>query len=465
MNLAVIGLGKLGAPLAALLAARGHNVLAADTNPEAVRLVNAGQAPVLEPGLQDLFSQAASRLHATTSITDAVASSDMTFILVPTPSEADGSFSMAHVLDAANQIGRALRSNHVVVLTSTVMPGATQTQLIPALEAASGKVCGNDFAVCYSPEFVSLGNVIDGMQNPDFVLIGESHSWAGDRLVPVLESLGDGRPSVVRMSLANAEIAKLAVNTYVTMKISFANMLGQLCERLPGGNVDAVTEALGHDARIGPNYLKAALGYGGPCFPRDNAALNQFAHTLGLTTPLPVATHAVNNQQLRRLVELVTTNVPADGTVGIIGLAYKPRTHVVDSSAGLELAGALLAHGLKVIAFDPLAIESARRALRGDVRFAPSAAECARAADLLIIATPEKVAAEFQPDDLLRDGDPVIVLDCWRTLDPRQFEDHCNYIALGTSLVEERLRPPPREWATSLALARSEHKVFTHGSR
>jgi UDPglucose 6-dehydrogenase len=190
MKIAVVGLGKLGAPLAAVMASKGHDVLGIDINPAAVRLLNEGIAPVEEPGLQSLVSASRERLRATTDVA-AAAECDMTILLVPTPSDERGAFTNRYALAAIDEIGRGLagrESYHVVVVASTVMPGSCDAELAPALEGASGRRIGDSLGLCFSPEFIALGNVIRDMLEPDMVLIGESDARAGD----VLEQLYKG---------------------------------------------------------------------------------------------------------------------------------------------------------------------------------------------------------------------------------------------------------------------------------
>lgn len=269
-TVSVIGLGKLGAPLVACCASKGFSVIGVDANAECARLVDAGIAPVLESSLDELLRAGHKRISATQDCHQAVLNSDLTFIVVPTPSEPSGRFSTQHVLAVAEHIGDALRAKptyHLVVLVSTVLPGATEAELKPVLEASSGKQCGLDFGLCYSPEFIALGSVIRDMLNPDFILIGESDPFAGEMLASFYRIFCDNDPAIVRMSLVNAELTKISVNSYITMKISFANNLAEICERLPGADVDVITSAVGLDSRIGRKYIKGALGYGGPCFP------------------------------------------------------------------------------------------------------------------------------------------------------------------------------------------------------
>ena len=266
--------------MAGCFASKGYPVVGIDVDPETVRLVNCGQAPVFEPGLSETLAAGKSRLSATQDYREAILNSEVTFVVVPTPSDDHGGFSTKYVGQAAREIGRALREKvgyHLIVLTSTVLPGSTEYGVVPLLEQASGKSCGEGFGCCYNPEFIALGSVIHDFLNPDFVLIGESDPLAGQRLVAIYNDVCDNKPPVARMSIINAELAKISVNTFVTMKITFANMLAAICEQLPGGDIDTVTSTLGLDSRIGQRYLKGALGYGGPCFPRDNLALAYLA--------------------------------------------------------------------------------------------------------------------------------------------------------------------------------------------
>ena len=439
-RISVIGLGKLGAPLAACYASRGHQVIGVDFNARAVALINEGRAPVFEPGLVELLQECRGRLTATDDYPKAIGESEISIIIVPTPSDRDGGFSLRYVLPACERIGEALRlkaAYHVVVITSTVLPGATEGEIKPVLETRSGKRCGKDFGLCYSPEFIALGSVIRNLRNPDFLLVGESDPQAGERVASLSLTICENNPPVARMSIVNAEITKLAVNTFVTTKITFANMLARMCERLPDADVDVITNALGLDTRIGPKYLKGALGYGGPCFPRDNVAMSYVARRLGVQPTLAEATHTANREQVPLLIEIVKSRLPAGGRVGILGLAYKPDTDVVEESQAVEFARALLAAGIPVVVHDPAAMDSAKPLLNGRISFAASVTECCLEADILVIMTSWEEYRRIQPADLPRDHRPVIV-DCWRILDPTRFADCADYVALGVGRYHVR---------------------------
>ena len=418
MRLCVIGLGKLGSPLAAVLASKGHSVVGLDRNPAFVAAINQGQAPVAEPGLQALIDESRERLRATASFAEAIAGSDASFVIVPTPSQADGAFSNEYVLEAVRDIGQALRGHdryHVVSIVSTVMPGATGGVIRAALEEASGREVGIGLGLCYNPEFIALGSVVRDLLNPDMVLLGEADAKAGDLIEAVHRGVSSA--PVLRMNLVNAEIAKLALNSYVTMKISFANMIAEMCEQVPGADVQAVTGALGKDSRIGAKYLTGALGYGGPCFPRDNAALRRWADDLQVGAELPLSTDAINRRQAGRVAAMARAALTPGGKVAILGLAYKPQTPVVEESQGLTIAAELADANLPVVVHDGLALENARTVLGERVRYAERLEDAVAEAQVVIIAVPHPDFRQVAQLLCARTDDPV-VLDCWRLLPP-----------------------------------------------
>ncbi|MGH9782738.1 MAG: nucleotide sugar dehydrogenase, partial [Terriglobia bacterium] len=367
-RISVVGLGKLGACLAACFAARGFDTLGVDMDNAKVDAVNHQRAPVAETNLEQVIRSGGSRLRASCRLPEAVEETDITFVVVPTPSEAGGNFSLQYVREAlevlASALARAAKPYHLFVITSTVSPGSCDQELIPLVERVSGRRLHSGFGFCYNPEFIALGSVVQDFLNPDLVLIGESDRSAGERLARLYSAVCENNPYVARMSLVSSEIAKIALNSYVTMKISFANTLANICEAIPGTDVDAITAAIGADKRIAPYYLKGGLGYGGPCFPRDNKAFATFAHQFGCSAHLARATDEVNDHQMDRLVEVTLQCLAGKKPiVAILGLAYKPKTYVTEESAGIRLAAELLQRDIRVIAFDPLAAENHGTAL------------------------------------------------------------------------------------------------------
>jgi UDPglucose 6-dehydrogenase len=406
-SVSVFGLGKLGLPLAAVLASKGHQVIGVDLNETVVREVAIGMSPIEETGLQALMDTCEGRLTATTNVDRAIAGTDVSFIITPTPSKDDGTFTNEYVLQAIDSISDALKSKstrHTVVVSSTVMPGSCWGPIRTHLQR-SGKVVGETLGLCYSPEFIALGSVIYDMTHPDMVLVGESDPASGDVLQGLLETVVETDPPFKRMSLANAELAKIAVNTYVTMKISYANTLAEMCEQIPGGDASVVTEAVGADSRIGRKYLVPATAFGGPCFPRDNRAFAALAVELKTEAPLALATDQVNDRQVRRLADQAYER--GANSVAILGLSYKPGTSVVEESVGTRLAQVLVDYGINVHVFDPVAQESAFSVLGDLVHWGSSAVAVIDKTDYVVICTP------WEDFKTLEFPKPTVVVDCW----------------------------------------------------
>jgi len=434
-KISVIGLGKLGASMAAAFASRGFEVIGVDVNQRSIELVNQGKAPVQETNLDETISANKERIKATASHEEAVLNSDVSFVIVPTPSDARGAFSLQYAAWAFKEIGKALakkRGYHNIVLTSTVLPGSTRHALIPILEKESGKKAGQDFGVCYSPEFIALGSIIRDFLNPDFTLIGEFDERCGSQLEEIYSRVMENGAPSARMSLENAELTKISVNTFITTKITFANMLAEICEKLPNGNVDVVTNALGMDSRIGRKYLTGALGYGGPCFPRDNVALTFIANELGVDAKLAETTDSMNRAVATKIVEKLRPLIREGATVAILGLSYKPFSHVTEESQALFIAQALSKAGARVVGFDPLAGEMALNELHGQIVVLDSVEECLRQAEAVLITTPDPVFKELSAESFRNERAEVLVVDFWRILlDKLNGQTNINYIPFG----------------------------------
>jgi UDPglucose 6-dehydrogenase len=434
-NLSVIGLGKLGACSAACFASKGFAVTGVDINKDFVDTINNGKAPVYEPGLQEKIDLSKGRFKATQDYEEAIRETDITFLIVPTPSRQDGNFSDRYLQDALKQLSLAFKSAkkeyHLFVITSTVSPGVTEKNLIPLIESVSGKKLHEDFGVCFNPEFIALGSVIKDFLNPDMVLIGESNKAAGDMLEEVYSIVTENEPYIARMSLESSEITKISLNSFITMKISFANTLANICESATNANIDDITRALGADKRISPYYLKGGLSYGGPCFPRDNRAFSAFAYQYGVDALLAKTTDAVNQLQVENLVRQVMKYVDSDkkSVVTVLGLAYKPNTPVIEESPSIKLIDELLKKEMEVIVYDPLAIDNARAYFGDNILYTSSMKDCFSHSSVCVIATQ---AEEFRAiDESFIVHVPTVIFDCWRILDRAKLGTKVKYVPLG----------------------------------
>ncbi len=428
--LSVVGLGKLGAPMAAVFACAGYQVYCTDKNARLVDLLSSGEAPCEETDLATYIERAGHRLLPKLHTREAVLGSDVTFVIVPTPTDSDGGFSNEYLKAALKEVGQALfgkSAYHLVVITSTVVPGAIDSELLRVLEDASAKKVGQQIGLCYSPEFIALGSVIRDMENPDLVLIGQSDSVAGNMLQSVYERVCQNQPAYKRMNFVNAELAKIAINTFVTTKISYANMLSALCDKLPGADVDVVSDTLGADSRIGHKYLKGGTAYGGPCFPRDNKAFAAIADKLGVTAHIAQSTDATNRDQTQRLVKRMEAFADRPTTVSILGLSYKPDTTVVEESAGVMLAKALVKGGYTVTAHDPVVTQEVTGLC---IEASNNIYDVLQAAEVIFIMTPWNEYTHL-PKLLENCKRSIIIVDPWRIFSGIDFCTNITYVALG----------------------------------
>jgi UDPglucose 6-dehydrogenase len=344
INCVVVGLGKLGLPLAALLASRGHNVTGFDKNLLLIKDLRNRKFFTPEPGLIEILNEL--NLKFTDNVNSIEEDSDIFFVIVPTPSLSNGAFSNDFLLSALKDLGRVLRKKaeknslkrSVVNIVSTVMPGSCETILISCLEKSSGIKMGEVITLTYSPEFIALGSVIKNMEYPDMHLIGEVDSWGGDIVLDCLRSISRNNPPVARMNLKEAELVKIAVNNFVTMKISFANMLLQLADKLGNMEIDKITGAIGLDTRIGHKYLRGSMPFGGPCFPRDTRALGFLCKSNTIDSSLSNTTESFNQEHLIFCLEkIVETAKNLGKKIGICGVSYKNGSQVIEESPALEL--------------------------------------------------------------------------------------------------------------------------------
>lgn len=395
-KIAVIGLGKLGLVLAAAIGSRGHPVSGYDIDPDRGQLLTHGSLDhpdiVHERGLAETLKLARSNIETTASVAETVASADIIFVVVPTPSRADGSFCTDAAVSALTAIGAAIsdgqpaESPPLVVLVSTVSPGSTREILLPVLEEAAGGPSGEAFGFCYAPALVALGTVLDGFLSPDFAFVGEVETDGGDLLTAFLEDILAPDTPIHRMSAESVEIAKIGLNNFLTMKISFSNMIGQLCQASPGARARDVLNAIGADRRVGQRFLRAGMGYGGPCLPRDTEALAHALKAVNIDPQLPGAVAEINATHNDWLADLL--GELAGKTVCIYGLSYRAGSNISIDSASIALANTLCTAGANVIGIDPLIRLIELGALKPGIKTTSDLAEATVAADILVLTIP-----------------------------------------------------------------------------
>jgi len=393
-RLSFFGLGKLGLPLAALFARGGLRTFAIDVNAALVEQLRAGATSLVEPGLDELLAEAAPAITYTTDA-HAAANTDASIILVAKPSGASHpAFSSTFVENACRELCAVLRAravwrHHLVVISSTLLPGTMSTRIAPILEDGLGRRAGKDFGIAYVPDFVALGEVVGGFQRPPFLLVGSDDDIAGAQAATLYRRIVAPETPIRILTLRDAELAKIALNVFLCMKVSFGSFLAQLGDRLGGVDLDAIATTLSLDPRVGAGLLRGGTPYGGTCLPRDIEALLHLAQSVGLDAPLARASADVNAAQY----DLIERHVLAGGPrcVAVLGLSFTHGTPVTIGSPAFEFVRRLRSRSIRVVAFDPIA--QARAAAR--VTFGPAItccdtlAESLASADTILICNPD----------------------------------------------------------------------------
>ena len=437
MRISVIGCGYVGLVTGGCLAEVGHEVVCTDNDPGRIAMLEAGRVPIYEPHLEAVLAAARrdGRLTFTGHAGEAVRAGDAIFICVGTPPRQTGEADLSAIDNVARMIATEARSPKLVIEKSTV-PAQTGLQLKRALAVYSRKN-GLAFRVASNPEFLREGTAVEDFLHPDRIVVGveeqSSEEQCREIYRPILEGLfhcpvhtpacpPTPTPPMLVTTIASSELIKHASNSFLALKISYANVLADLCERL-GANVEEVTRAMGLDPRIGPQFLRAGLGFGGFCLPKDIQAFIWLAESVGVDFGLLKETERVNRQRIELLLEKVRRAlwVVKDKQIGVLGLAFKPNTDDVRFAPAIEVISRLVAEGAQVRACDPEAMEKAG-AILPPIAYHRDPYEVAKNADALLITTEWE---EFRRLDWERIRDLMarpLLLDARNLLDPAQMK-------------------------------------------
>lgn len=396
MKIAVIGTGYVGLVSGTCFAETGNHVICVDNNAEKVNKLLKGELPIYEPGLELLFERNTrqGRLQFTTDLAAAVKQSQIIFLALPTPPGEDGSADLSYVLGVADQLGKIIDEYKIIVDKSTVPVGTAEK--VHAAVAAHAKV---PFDVVSNPEFLREGVAVEDFLKPDRVVIGTSSARAREIMQRLYEPyVRQGNP-IIFMDERSAEMTKYAANAYLAMRISFMNEIANLCE-LVGADVDNVRKGMGSDKRIGPRFLFPGVGYGGSCFPKDVQALSLTAKQHHYHFRILEAVMSVNYKQRHILAEKIREFYGDElrgKKIAVWGLSFKPNTDDIREAPALYIIEDLLASGAHITAFDPEAMENAKKLLGNRISYAPDPYTALQDADALAIITEW---SEFRTPDL-----------------------------------------------------------------
>jgi UDPglucose 6-dehydrogenase len=405
MKLTIIGTGYVGLVTGACLAELGNDVFCLDVDSDKITILNNGGVPIHEPGLKELIvrNRAAGRLQFSTDIAASVAHGDVQFIAVGTPPDEDGSADLQYVLEAARNIGRHMHGFKVIVDKSTVPVGTAERVGRTVGEELARRGVQHGFSVVSNPEFLKEGAAVDDFMRPDRIVIGsdddEAGQYAREQMKRLYKPFNRNHERTMYMDVRSAEFTKYAANAMLATRISFMNELANLADCV-GADIEAVRRGIGSDPRIGYSFLYAGAGYGGSCFPKDVQALMRTAGEYGRHLRILEAVEAVNHDQKKVLVDKVIDRLGHDlrgRTLAVWGLAFKPNTDDMREAPSRPLVAALLERGATVRAYDPVAMDEARRVFALDLQddphvharlsFAKSEAETVAGADALVIVT------------------------------------------------------------------------------
>lgn len=355
-KISLIGLGKLGLPLLATFGKHGQKIIGIDVDVNKINILKNDELPFHETNLKEYLIGGRKNIEYSDNFENIVNNTDIAIILVNTPSNEKGEFSNKYIYDAVKNICEKLKNSNnedfLFIISSTVMPGS-HDEIVKMIESNTGRKLNQGFGVVYIPDLVALGCVIKDFENPDVIIMGESDSKYGDVAEKIYSKILKNNPPIVRMSLVESEITKVSLNAYITMKISFANFIGNVSEKF-NANPHIITKALGCDKRISPYYIKSGLSFGGTCFPRDTWAFIKMSENVGLDAVHIKSTQKINENQNILLYNKVKKYT--NKKIGIYGLSFKPNTYVTTESPGNILYERLLSEGYDVVFYDKLII-------------------------------------------------------------------------------------------------------------
>lgn len=434
MKIAVVGTGYVGLVSAACFAELGHTVIGVDIDEKKVAKLKQGQSPIYEPELEELLKRGlqSKRLSFTTDITEALPSCSVIFCAVATPPNEDFSADLRAVFTVAETVARHVDHNVVFVNKSTVPVGTGK--LCEEKMNAVLKERGIDvhIPVISNPEFLREGHAVHDTMQPDRIVVGvNGDDWAKESMEEIYQPLTRVGKPLVWMNRESAEIVKYASNAFLANKISFINMLSELCEKT-GGNIRNVAQGMGLDDRIGPRFLHAGIGYGGSCFPKDVKALIALSKETGVPLPLVQATHDINQYQRERFFKKIITALPKNATIGVWGLSFKPRTDDMRDAPSLDLIPLLAKAGHTVRVFDPVAMENAKPLLPAETIFSESALDAAAQADAIVILTEWDAFRGIHLKELKEAMKGTLLFDGRNIYDPSEVRDaKLEYVGIG----------------------------------
>ncbi len=432
MKIGIIGLGFVGLSLTSVLASKGYDIVGIDIDNEKCNKINNGISPFFEPELEDILQNGLKKKLKIKNDFSLINDCDFIFVTVGTPQNTNGSIDLSIIKKAISTIGENLLKNKkkpIILIKSTVIPGTMKKVILPILEKKSNKKAGKDFGLISNPEFLQESSAIRDTKFPHAVVLGGNQTVFMKKAKKIFTKLHPNVPIIIT-NHQTAEMIKYANNSFLATKISFINQLSNICQKIPGANIDDIAKTIGLDPRIGKLFLNAGPGYGGSCLPKDIKALINFANISGINPTLLNAVEEVNAKQLKHIISIIKERLEdlASKRITILGTAFKPDTDDTRDSIAIELIKKLLKKKAKITIHDPKAMKNTKRIFGDKINYAKTVKNALSKSQCVIIMTQWKQYEKLNNNEF-KNMTKKFVIDCRRVLVKKQLD--VDYFAIG----------------------------------
>jgi UDPglucose 6-dehydrogenase len=434
MKISIVGLGFVGLSLTSVLAARGNDILGIDIDKNKCKDIQKGISPFFEPELEKLLKIGLRKKLKISTDISLIKNSDMIFVTVGTPQRSNGSIELSMIKNAVKSIGKILKNdtrNPIIFIKSTVTPGTMQKIVLPILEKESGKKAGKDFGLISNPEFLQESTAIKDTKFPHVVVLGGYQTKYMKKAKKFFSKIHPDIP-IVLTNHQTAEMIKYANNSFLATKISFINQLSNICQNIPGANIDDIAKTIGLDPRIGRLFLNAGPGYGGSCLPKDMKALINFADKIGINPTLLNAVEQTNKKQIQNIILLIEKTLGSleNKHIAILGTAFKPNTDDIRDSIAIELIKKLLKKKVDITVYDPKAIKNTKIIFGEKIKYASSISNSLKNSQCAIIMVHWKQFEKINKNST-RLMKRKFIIDCRRVLSKKQLNFEYHAIGIG----------------------------------
>ena len=432
MKIGVVGLGFVGLSLTSVLSSKGYDTIGIDINKDKCKKISKGISPFFEPELEKILKNGLKKKLKISNDFSLINNCDFLFVTVGTPQNTNGSIDLSIIKKAISTIGESLKKNKkkpIIFVKSTVTPGTMKKIILPILEKKSNKKAGKDFGLISNPEFLQESSAIKDTKFPHVVVLGGYQTKFMKKAKIFFMKLHPNVPIIIT-NHETAEMIKYANNSFLATKISFINQLSNICQKIPGANIDDIAKTIGLDPRIGKLFLNAGPGYGGSCLPKDMKALINFANISGINPILLNAVEEVNTKQLKQIIALTKQKLGnlSSKKITILGTAFKPDTDDIRDSIAIELIKKLLKMKPKIIIHDPKAMKNTKRIFEDKISYAKTIEDALSKSHCVIIMTQWKQYEKLNNNEF-KYMTRKFVIDCRRMLVGKQLD--IDYYAIG----------------------------------